>query len=577
LRGVLAGVKWVEPTMLGIRARLGQHLAEVMALVAGGFDPVLRPSRFADFQADGVLAAAKALGKKPRELAEEVAKLAEESELVKAAAASGPGFVNIWVSESALAESVARAAAGEQLPPSQPRSLRYVIDYSSPNVAKEMHVGHLRSTIIGDSLARMARLLGHEVIRQNHIGDWGTPFGMLIEYLEETGAAQLDLLRAGELDAFYKAARARFDASEEFRERARARVVRLQQGDPETRRLWQEIVAASEQYFEEVYHALGVELSSEDVRGESAYQDAVEEVVAELLEKGVAVVDQGAVCYFPSSGGPLIIRKADGGFGYAATDLAAIKYRIRELRADVVLYVVGLPQAHHLASCFEAARRAGWVPDGVELVHVGFGSVLGPDRKMLRSRSGESVRLMDLIEEGVKRAGEEMRRRGMAFDEEAARAVAVAAIKYADLSTEREQDYVFDWDRMLSFEGNTGPYLQYAHARICSIFAKGGIAAGAPVEDESLSIKEDAERRLALVIAQYPDALVEAFSTYHPHRLCAYLYGLASAFSAFYETCPVLAAPDERAMKTRLALSAATRRCLAEGLEALGIRPLERM
>jgi len=464
-----------------------------------------------------------------------------------------------------------------------------VVDYSAPNVAKEMHVGHLRTTVIGDALARMLSFVGHHVRRENHIGDWGTPFGMLIEHLvdmgEEVGAEELS---TGDLTGFYRQARTSFDADPTFADRSRHRVVLLQSGDQETLRLWRVLVGESVRYFDAVYAKLGVELTDDDIVGESFYNDMLPEVVDELDAKGLLVIDDGARCVFPpgftNRAGdplPLIVQKSDGGYGYATSDLAAIRHRVRDLGAKRILYVVGAPQAQHFQMCFAVATMAGWLTDDVEAVHVSFGNVLGADHRMLATRSGESVKLVDLLDEAVERAKQAMASRlavdpnnatGVGDDQVAAM-VGIGAVKYSDLSTDRGRDYVFDWDRMLAFEGNTGPYLQYAHARIRSIFRRGEVAVPTPAAPV---LDDPHERALGLLLLWFPVALGETLTTYSPHKLCGYLFDVAQAFTAFYENCRVLV-DDETQRTSRLILCDISARVLSLGLSLLGIEAPERM
>jgi arginyl-tRNA synthetase len=452
-----------------------------------------------------------------------------------------------------------------------------------------MHAGHLRTTIIGDALCRMLSFVGHDVIRENHVGDWGTPFGMLIEHLVDLGEEEAALeVSVGDLDTFYRQARAAFDASEEFQERSRRRVVLLQSGDPETLRLWRVLVDASISYFEDVYHALGVLLTRDDVVGESFYNPQLASVVEELDHKGLLRVSDGARCVFPEGFTnregeplPLIVQKTDGGYGYATTDLAAIRDRFGRLGADLALYVVGAPQAQHLAMCFETGREAGWIPDGCEAVHVAFGSILGSDRRMFRSRSGDSVKLIEVLDEAVARAAAVVEEHGSLDEDErreVARMVGIGAVKYADLSTDRIRDYVFDWDRMLAFDGNTGPYLQYARVRCLSIFRRGEIDA-APYTNGSIpvTIHEPSERALALQLSGFADAVQSALETWSPHKLCSYLFEVAGAYTTFFESCPVLKAPDQSVRDSRLALCALTASVLGTGLSVLGIETPDRM
>jgi arginyl-tRNA synthetase len=461
-----------------------------------------------------------------------------------------------------------------------------VVDYSSPNMAKEMHAGHVRTTIIGDTLCRLLDFAGDRVIRENHIGDWGTPFGMLIEHLvdlgEDAGGAELAV---GDLDGFYRQARGKFDSSEPFADRARRRVVLLQSGDPETLRLWQVLVDQSIAYFSQVYARLGILLTPADVVGESFYNDLLPGVVDELDAKGLLVDSDGARCVFPPGFSnregeplPVIVQKSDGGYGYAATDLAALWDRFGRLGADVALYVVGAPQAQHFAMCFAVARAAGWIPEGAEPVHVAFGSMLGADRKMFRTRAGDSVKLIDLIDESVARAAAAIAEKNPDLDAQArahvANMVGVGALKYADLSTDRLRDYVFDWDRMLSLDGNTAPYLQYAHARICSVFRRAELDADAasPASAEvPVILDAPAERELAIALLGFETAVSATLETYSPHKLCGYLFDLAGTFTTFYEACPILRAEDPAVRASRLGLCALTATVLRQGLALLGI------
>ncbi|MGH3761248.1 arginine--tRNA ligase [Actinophytocola sp.] len=559
-----------------LEARLGAAFA---AVAGEPVDPALRRSQRADFQADGALRLARTLGRPPRDVASEVLAHDPLDDLCTRAEIAGPGFVNLRLRDDVLSTMVTAMAGDERLGVAAVKPETVVVDYSAPNAAKEMHVGHLRSTIIGDAIVRLLGWLGHRVIRQNHLGDWGTPFGMLVEHLIDTGdAAARANGTLGELSDFYRAARRKFDDDEEFRERARRRVVALQAGDERTRELWRSLVDRSIAYFGEVYARLDVTLTPADVAGESGYDELLGPVADELDRLGLLRESGGAWCVFPAGftnrGGeplPLIVRKADGGYGYDATDLAAIRYRITDLGATRLLYVVGTPQREHFRMVFQAAREAGWLTEGVRAEHVGFGSVLGTDGKMLRTRAGETVRLAALLDEAVARAAEQVRERHA--DEAVARAVGVGAVKYADLSTDRMRDYTFDYDRMLAFDGNTGPYLQYAHARIRSIFRRAGAD---PAEPGGVRITEPAERELALALLGLPAVVAEVGESLEPHRLCAYLYGLAGAFTTFYESCPVLRAePEVRA--SRLALCALTARTLALGLDLLGIAAPERM
>ena len=567
---------------------LGDRFQAALVLAFGpehaGVDPAIRPSNHADFQANLALGLAKTLKKSPRDVAAAILAKLDGTGVVERTELAGPGFINIWLRAEFLSAEVARvAAAGTAGVEAHPTPERIVIDYSSPNVAKEMHVGHLRSSVIGDALARVLEALGHTVLRQNHLGDWGTPFGMLIEHLLDEGA-DADAHSIRDLNAFYQAARAKFDASPEFAARARVRVVSLQSGDEATLGFWRKLVEASRTHFNALYRLLGVTLKDEDIAGESLFNPMLGEVVSELESMGQCVENEGAKCVFvPGYVGrddkplPLIARKQDGGYGYAATDLAAIRYRLQTLNATRILYVVGAPQTQHLAMIRDAAIQAGWLALPARAEHVAFGSVLGEDGKVLRTRAGATVRLIELLEEGVERARSIVAEKAPELPIEQrdaiARAVGIGAIKYADLSSDRVKDYVFDWSRMLAFDGNTAPYLQYAHARICSILRKSNES----VELASIAISEPQERVLALSLLAFPRALADVAESLSPHRLCGYLYDLATAFSAFYEHCPGLKAATPEVRRSRLLLSATTATVIARGLELLGIEAPEKM
>jgi arginyl-tRNA synthetase len=561
-----------------------------------GAGPALRPSSRADLQVDGALALARSLGRPPRQVAEEVAKLAMVGgleEVCDKVEVAGPGFLNLTLSDEFLMRAL-RAMAGdhEMLGADRvPRPLKVVVDYAAPNAAKQMHVGHLRSTIIGDALVRLLDFVGHLVVRENHIGDWGTPFGMLIEHLVDIGEDEtLHELAVGDLELFYQQARAAYDSDPAFAERARARVVLLQSGEAETLRLWRLLVDQSVAYFDEAFRQLGTKLTRDDVVGESYYKPMLPAVVADLQALGFLVESEGARCVFPPGFSnregrplPLIVQKSDGGYTYAATDLAAIRDRVDRQGANLVVYVVGLPQAQHLEMVFAVARLAGWLPPGTQAVHVGFGNVLGPDGKMFHTREGGTVKLADLLHEAVERAGAVIAERASAVERlgaeqysEVARAVGIGAVKFADLSTDRARDYKFEWDRMLTFDGNTAPYLQYAHARICSIFEKAGADLASPPE-ALVSLSEPEERMLGKQLLGFGDAVAATLEGYVPHKLCGYLFDLASSFTDFYEHCPVLSAPDSASRASRLALCGLCARVLEKGLDLLGIDAPERM
>jgi arginyl-tRNA synthetase len=555
-----------------------------------GADPVVRRSDRADYQVNGSMALAKKTGRPPRDLAQDIVARVDLTDIAHPPEIAGPGFINVTLQDAFLARALQETAGDAALGVTPSATTETVVmDYSAPNVAKEMHVGHLRSSIIGDALVRVLEFVGHRVIRQNHLGDWGTPFGMLIEHLLSVGEAEAaNELSVGDLGRFYQEARAEFDANPEFAERARRRVVELQAGDPQTLRLWKLLVDESSRYFTNVYERLGVKLTTDDQAGESMYNPLLADTMAELEQLGLLVESDGALCVFPAGfttreGNPLplIVRKSDGGFGYDTTDLAAIRYRLRDLGADHIIYVVGAPQREHLEMIIETARQAGWLKPPARAEHVAFGSVLGADRKMFRTRAGGSIRLVDLLDEAVERAGRVVAERvdQLSPAEQAAvsEAVGIGAVKYADLSNDRVKDYVFDWDRMLDFNGNTAPYLQYAHARVRSIFRK---AETDGVDVSNLAPAAEfapAERRLALELLSFDGAVHGTEVSLAPHRLCTYLFDLATAFTDFYESCPILRADTEEQRRSRLFLADLTSRVLAQGLDLLGIAAPARM
>ncbi|MDB4980084.1 MAG: arginyl-tRNA synthetase [Myxococcales bacterium] len=564
-----------EKVLAATRAALGDEAADA--------DPALHRSQHADYQADLALALARKLKKNPREVATAIAAKLAPDDVIASVEVSGPGFINVTLRAEYLAALLATMRADARLGVARAaKAETIVVDYSAPNVAKEMHVGHLRSTIIGDSIARLLEWRGHKVIRRNHVGDWGTPFGMLIEHLLDESNAGTD---AGvrELGAFYRAARAKFDGDPAFADRARQRVVLLQSGDADTLAHWRRLIDISVEHFSALYAALDVTLKPTDVVGESSYNAVLAGVVDELTKKGLAVESQGAICVFPPGFAgregepvPLIIRKQEGGYGYATTDLAAIRNRVRDLGATRLLYVVGAPQAQHLAMVFATARLAGWADETVRLEHVAFGSVLGTDKKMLKTRAGDSVSLAALVDEAVTRAAAAVAEKAaeLSAEERAriAKAVGVGAVKYADLTNDRIKDYVFDWNRMLAFDGNTAPYLMYAHARIRSIVRKAA-------EDErggAIVVEAPQERALALALVQLESALDRAAEGCHPNRIGAVLYDVASAFTSFYEACPVLKS-EGATRASRLALCELTARTLALGLDLLGISAPDKM
>ena len=572
---------------------VSQRIAAAFAKVGGqhavGIDTAVRQSDRADAQVNGSLALAKVMGATPRDIAVKVLEVAELQDICSATEVAGPGFINLTFANKFLAQELVVASGSDKLGvASAPTTRRVVIDYSAPNVAKEMHVGHLRSTVIGDALVRMLMFVGNTVVRENHVGDWGTPFGMLIEHLIDSGEVNAAKeLSIGDLDSFYRSARKKFDESEEFQKRARTRVVALQGGDAETLRLWKLLVAESTRYFQTIYETLGVLLQDSDVMGESAYNSLLPQVVERLDNLKMLTTSDGADVVFPdgfmnreNQPLPLIIRKTDGGYNYATSDLACVIDRVERLDSSLLLYVVGAPQAQHLQMVAAVAKQAGWLQAPREMVHVAFGNVLGADRKMLKTRSGDTIKLDALLTEAVERAAAAVAQKNpeLSADKqsEIARIVGIGAVKYADLSTDRIKDYTFDWDRMLSFDGNTSPYLQYAHARICSIFRRADIERQS-VRNVMPLIEHTAERELAMRVLQFDSAFWDTLDKYSPHRLCTYLYDLASCFSSFYEQCSVLKADTDDQRNSRLMLCDLTARVMQAGLGVLGIEAPEQM
>ncbi|WP_405188127.1 arginine--tRNA ligase [Streptomyces anulatus] len=588
-----------------LASTLQQQLADALTAAlpdAGAADPLLRRSDRADFQANGILALAKKLKGNPRELAAQVTAALPAGGLIKDIEVSGPGFLNITLTDRAIVETLAaRAADGEGRlgVPLKDDAGTTVIDYAQPNVAKEMHVGHLRSAVIGDAVVRILEFTGENVVRRHHIGDWGTQFGMLIQYLiEHPGALKHeggtgDGASDGEaamstLNRVYKESRALFDSDEEFKARSRDRVVALQAGDPETLELWHRFVDESKIYFHSVFDKLDMVIDDPDIVGESGYNDMLEETCRILEETGVAVRSEGALCVFfddvkgpDGNKVPLIVKKTNGGYGYAATDLSAIRNRVQDLKADTLLYVVDARQSLHFKMVFETARRAGWLNDDVKAVQLAFGTVLGKDGKPFKTREGETVRLEDLLDEAVTRATAVVRDKadkvGLSEEEivENGRYVGIGAVKYADLSTSAVRDYKFDLDQMVALHGDTSVYLQYAYARIQSILRKAGGAVPAAHPELELA---PAERALGLHLDQFGEVLAEVGAGYEPHKLAAYLYQLASHLTTFYDQCQVLS-PDNapEVVENRLFLVGLTARTLHRGMALLGIRTPERL
>ena len=582
----------MPPPVAVLTARLQSAIEAVLGAEFRDADPVLRRStsaQFGDFQANAAMALGKKAGRPPRELAAAIVEAVELDDVCSSVEVAGPGFINLTLRSDTLAGAAQQLLGDRErlgVPKAAPPE-RVVIDYSSPTLTKEMHVGHLRSTVIGDALARTLEFAGHTVVRQNHYGEWGTQFGMLIEHLRTSGGTG-GSVSIEDLNVFYQDANARFTSDAAFKDRARERVVALQAGDPESVDLWRQFVAAAQGHAEEVYELLDVTLRPEDAKPESSFNDELDDLCAELEAKGVARIDDGALCAFPDGfknreGEPLglIIRKSDGGYGYQATDLAAVRHRLTALAATRVIYVVDARQSLHLSMVFTVARAAGWIPDGVRIEHVAFGTVMGPDGKPFKSRSGENVKLGEVLHEGVQRAEATIAEKNPELSAEeralAARSVAMGAIKYADLQNDRIKDYVFDWGRMLAFEGNSGPYLQYAHARVRSIFRRGEIADASFLASARIVVDHDAERALVLQLLGLVEVVDAVVETLQPHRLATYLFELAQAFTAFFEHCPVLRAPDDATRTSRLALCELTARTLAVGLGLLGIDAPDRM
>ncbi|MEU9296961.1 arginine--tRNA ligase [Streptomyces sp. NPDC048266] len=581
-----------------VQQRLADGLSAALPEAASA-DPLLRRSDRADFQANGILALAKQLKGNPRELATKVVEAIPANDVLGQIEVSGPGFLNITVTDAAIVRTLAARAADARLGvPFNESAGTTVIDYAQPNVAKEMHVGHLRSAVIGAAMVEILEFTGESVVRRHHIGDWGTQFGMLIQFLiehpheldhrAEDGGEVSGEEAMSNLNRLYKASRALFDSDEEFKTRARARVVDLQAGDEETLALWQRFVDESKIYFYSVFDKLDMDIRDPDVVGESGYNDMLVETCRLLEESGVAVRSEGALCVFfddvkgpDGNPTPLIVQKSDGGFGYAATDLSAIRDRVRNLKATTLLYVVDARQSLHFKMVFETARRAGWLNEDVKAVQLAFGTVLGKDGKPFKTREGETVRLVDLLDEAVDRATSVVREKagkvGLSESEivENGQYVGIGAVKYADLSTSAARDYKFDLDQMVSLNGDTSVYLQYAYARIRSIFGKAGDRE--PLAHPELELAP-AERALGLHLDQFGEVIAETAAEYAPHKLAAYLYQLASLYTTFYDQCPVIKPePAQDVAENRLFLCDLTARTLHQGMALLGIRTPERL
>ena len=577
---------------MNIQSILSEKIKQ--AMIAAGADAqceaLVRQSgkvQFGDYQANGIMPAAKKLGLNPREFAQSVLDKAELQDIAEKTEIAGPGFINIFLKDTWLADNISRAVQDPKLGVHNPEKQTVVVDYSSPNVAKEMHVGHLRSTIIGDAVVRTLEFLGNHVIRANHVGDWGTQFGMLIAYLEKMENEHATEMELSDLEAFYRAAKKHYDEDPVFAEKARNYVVKLQSGDEYCRTMWQKLVKITMQQNQHNYDRLNVTLTDKDVMGESLYNPMLPGIVEDLKKQGLAVEDDGALVVYldefkNKDGDPMgvIVQKKDGGFLYTTTDIAAAKYRYETLKANRALVFSDTRQSQHMQQAWLITRKAGYVPDSFQLEHKNFGMMLGKDGKPFKTRSGDTVKLADLLDEAIERAGVLISQKSTALSEQekadVIEAVGIGSVKYADLSKNRTTDYVFDWDNMLSFEGNTAPYMQYAYTRIRSIFNRSQIALS-EVEQATLSITDEKERALAIKLLQFEEAVQVVGKEGTPHILCAYLYELAGVFSSFYEHCPILNNDDHQVKLSRLKLALLTERTLKQGLDLLGIKTVEKM
>ena len=577
---------------MNIQSILSEKIKQ--AMIAAGADAqceaLVRQSgkvQFGDYQANGIMPAAKKLGLNPREFAQSVLDKAELQDIAEKTEIAGPGFINIFLKDTWLADNINRAVQDPKLGVHNPEKQTVVVDYSSPNVAKEMHVGHLRSTIIGDAVVRTLEFLGNHVIRANHVGDWGTQFGMLIAYLEKMENEHATEMELSDLEAFYRAAKKHYDEDPVFAEKARNYVVKLQSGDEYCRTMWQKLVKITMQQNQHNYDRLNVTLTDKDVMGESLYNPMLPGIVEDLKKQGLAVEDDGALVVYldefkNKDGDPMgvIVQKKDGGFLYTTTDIAAAKYRYETLKANRALVFSDTRQSQHMQQAWLITRKAGYVPDSFQLEHKNFGMMLGKDGKPFKTRSGDTVKLADLLDEAIERAGVLISQKSTALSEQekadVIEAVGIGSVKYADLSKNRTTDYVFDWDNMLSFEGNTAPYMQYAYTRIRSIFNRSQIALN-EVEQAQLSITNEKERALAIKLLQFEEAVQVVGKEGTPHVLCAYLYELAGVFSSFYEHCPILNNDDQQVKLSRLKLALLTERTLKQGLDLLGIKTVEKM
>lgn len=577
---------------MNIQALLSEKVSQ--ALIAAGApadcEPQVRQSakvQFGDYQANGVMAVAKKLGMPPRQLAELVLTHLDLNGIANKVEIAGPGFINIFLDPAFLASHVDAALKSDRLGVAQPKAETIVVDYSAPNVAKEMHVGHLRSTIIGDAAVRTLEFLGHKVIRANHVGDWGTQFGMLIAFLEKQQQENAGEMALADLEGFYREAKKHYDEDADFAERARSYVVKLQGGDEYFREMWRKLVDITMSQNQLAYNRLNVTLTRDDVMGESLYNPMLPGIVADLKAKKLAVESEGATVVFldeykNKEGEPMgvIIQKKDGGYLYTTTDIACAKYRYETLHADRVLYYIDSRQHQHLMQAWTIVRKAGYVPESVPLEHHMFGMMLGKDGKPFKTRAGGTVKLSDLLDEALERARRLVAEKNPDMPaeelEKLANAVGIGAVKYADLSKNRTTDYIFDWDNMLAFEGNTAPYMQYAYTRVLSVFRKANIDESA-LANAAVVITEDREAQLAARLLQFEETLTVVAREGTPHVMCSYLYDLAGLFSGFYEHCPILTAENEEARNSRLKLAQLTAKTLKLGLDTLGIETVERM
>ncbi|MGJ7260714.1 arginine--tRNA ligase [Morganella morganii] len=576
---------------MNIQAILSDKIQQ--ALISAGApldcDAIVKQSakaQFGDYQANGVMAAAKKMGMPPRQLAEKVIELLDLDGIAEKTEIAGPGFINIFLSPEWLTAQLETALADDKLGLTPVEPMTIAIDYSAPNVAKQMHVGHLRSTIIGDAAARTQEYLGHKVIRCNHVGDWGTQFGMLIAYLEKMQNEDAGDMALADLEAFYREAKKHYDEDEVFAERARGYVVKLQGGDEYCRTMWRKLVDITMQQNQETYNRLNVTLTEDDVMGESLYNDMLPGIVSDLLNRRIAEESEGAIVVYldefkNKEGEPMgvIIRKKDGGYLYTTTDIACAKYRHDVLHADRVLYYIDSRQHQHLMQAWTIVRKAGYIPESMTLEHHMFGMMLGKDGKPFKTRAGGTIRLSDLLDEAVERAEKLIREKNSDMPEDElkqlAEVVGIGAVKYADLSKSRTTDYIFDWDNMLAFEGNTAPYMQYAYTRVASVFKRADIDADSLTQP--IILTDDRERQLAARLLQFEETITAVAREGLPHMMCSYLYDLAGLFSGFYEHCPILAAESEELRQSRLKLALLTQKTLKAGLDTLGIGTVEKM